>query len=272
MSAKDKAFNKSLILTEQRIAELARQRELDQTESLPVTYQGHDAATGTAKFSRGGDCCDCSIISGGETITTGAIAIGETVLSRPTEGNIRLDRKPSIANPTECGSGGSPNPRTFGGDGGGGGGKVVPEPGYTCPARGTIKAGSRRTVGLAEQYEIYTGEKKSGVKIGGAPKELWEICQTETVTIPNSPNAFNPKSPYSGRDGDDGCVDPAKPPKRCQWYDVTEEQALNLTGAPEGMFVSGYVEYPEGTFRILACMEEDEPAMRGRDLTGILPT
>lgn len=262
MTAKDTALNKSLILTEQRVQAISQRQELDQSEALPTTYQGHDPQTGTSKFSRAVDCEDTPI-TGGDLITTGAIAIGETVLSRPTEGKTRLDRSPSISNPTECGSGGSPNPRNFGVGGDRLEGRRVPESGFSCPVYGTEQEGSRRVVGLSEQYEVYTGEPKTGVVIGGRPRELWEICETETITIRNSPNARNPANPFAGLN-DDGCVKPtdvqAGTLKRCQFYPVDESEINSSDFLPEGMFNSGFVEFPEGVFRVMGCMEEDEPA------------
>lgn len=266
MSIKDTAKLASLKNTEQRIEAISQRQELAQSGLTVVTYQGHDPETGTAKFSKSGDCCEsCSTITGGDVISTGAIAIGESVLARPTEGKMRIDRRPITANPSECGSAGSPSSRDFGGGSGTG---VNGEPttiiteSFVCPA-GQIKAGSRKIVGLAEQYEVYTGAKKTGLPIDGFPKTTAQLCETELVTVPNSEAAVSPRNPYAGINHD-GCVKPNDVARgtlqRCQWYEVSQAEAENYMGAPEGMFVSGYVEYPEGFFRILACMNEDVPA------------
>lgn len=186
MSIKDTAKLASLKNTEQRIAAIAQQQEPALT---PVTYQGHDPQTGTSLFSKSGDCCaDCSTISGGALISTGGVGIGDIVMSRPTEGMNRLDTQPITSSPSECGSAGSPSPREVGG-GASTGGLVTTISGYVCP-KGQVKAGSYKITGTTESYEIYTGNKITGLPIDGFPKQIWQVCETELITNEIPPENF----------------------------------------------------------------------------------
>jgi hypothetical protein len=223
----------------------------------PTTYEGHDKETGTSITRKvGGDA-----VSGGDKITTGTIKKGRISLARTTQGKTRIDARPGRNGGIDCGEVGQPKPRTRGT-------RFIeteqddplaePLPEEEIPSQapedGTPTPGGGRCVGFAYQYEVYTG----GVDENGQ----W---LTRTVTEPNSDQCKSPTKPLAPLDPNhDGCIKPGQAEtgtlKRCQWYDVTEAQAIAGEGAPDGMFVSGYVEFPEGVFRILACMEEDEPA------------
>jgi hypothetical protein len=252
MSAKDLAQSKKLESQAARVDKAIARNTEQQTELAPTIFEGHDPNTGTSKIRKiGGEP-----VIGGDRITHGTPQEGDLVLSRPTQGKTRVDKRSPRHTSIDCGGTGAPNPRLRGTGvpGGQGDDPLINDAIDNPPAEIPTGRFNERCVGFALVYEEYTG----------AVDEAGNFT-TQTVTVPNSPQCTSKVKPFSPLSpNDDGCVKPGRPKKSCQWFDITEDQAQNFQGCPVGTTFTGFVEYPEGSFRAMCCtLDNSEPDNEG---------
>jgi hypothetical protein len=253
MSAKDLAQSKKLESQAARVDKAIARNTEQQTELAPTIFEGHDPNTGTSKIRKIGG----NPVIGGDRITHGTPQEGDLVLSRPTQGKTRVDKRSPRHTSIECGGTGAPNPRLRGTGipGGQGDDPLINDVIDNPPAKVPTGRFNERCVGFALVYEEYTG----------AVDEAGNFT-TRTVTVPNSPQCTSKVKPFSPLSpNDNGCYRPsANVNNRCQWFDVaTEADAIAGTGTPEGMIYTGYIEYPEASFRIMACVENGAAPVEG---------
>lgn len=131
----------------------------------------------------------------------------------------------------------------------------------TLGVAGEIVPGSAHYVGLALVYSTYTGTMD----------RYGNYLTTKVVIYNGALTNEDPASPEALQEvlnnPDAGCVEAivSEPTyiKRCTWYSTTEQPHDPFSGSqfinpcPAGTFYTGYIEFPEGEYRVMCCTEDE---------------